>query len=217
MHGTRWLSFEEKGAYMDLLCEQADKGSLDFRKGILSISDIQKILKEKFDPIWKNIKEKFEEKEGYFFNNRLMEELKKRQSYCESRANRSNHTKIIRKSNDDHAGLKNPSQCLNTNTNSNKDTNTIQIRSEKLRLEVNAVKDYPQTLLDEFFSYWTEPNPSKTKMRFEFEKTWDLPRRLATWAKRSAMPRKQYGRQEVSGETLKAQASRLAGALTGGK
>ena len=36
-------------------------------------------------------------------------------------------------------------------------------------------------IIYEFVSYWTEPNKSKTKMRFELEKTWDTKRRLQTW------------------------------------
>ncbi|WP_444351139.1 hypothetical protein [Phocaeicola plebeius] len=35
-----------------------------------------------------------------------------------------------------------------------------------------------------FFDYWSELNKSETKMRYELEKTWELPRRLATWASR---------------------------------
>lgn len=38
--------------------------------------------------------------------------------------------------------------------------------------------------LKEFFDYWSEPNKSKTKMRFELEQTWDISRRLNTWVKR---------------------------------
>ncbi|MDR3266234.1 MAG: hypothetical protein LBT24_01510, partial [Tannerella sp.] len=30
--------------------------------------------------------------------------------------------------------------------------------------------------------YWTEPNKSHSKMRFEMEKTWDLGRRLKRWS-----------------------------------
>lgn len=45
-------------------------------------------------------------------------------------------------------------------------------------------------ILDSFHNYWTEPNKSRTKMRFEMEKTWDLNRRLDTWVKRS----KQYNK-----------------------
>ncbi len=46
------------------------------------------------------------------------------------------------------------------------------------------VEQYPKKMLREFFDYWSEPNPSKTKMRFELEKTWEINRRLSTWANR---------------------------------
>jgi len=42
---------------------------------------------------------------------------------------------------------------------------------------------YSKDLLNDFFKYWTEPNKSNTKFRQELEKTWDLERRLETWAK----------------------------------
>ncbi len=42
---------------------------------------------------------------------------------------------------------------------------------------------YGKDFLNEFYKYWTEPNKSKTKFRQELEKTWDLERRLNTWAK----------------------------------
>jgi hypothetical protein len=44
--------------------------------------------------------------------------------------------------------------------------------------------NYPKEMLAKFFDYWSEPNRSNTKMRFELEKTWSLPRRLKTWADR---------------------------------
>lgn len=43
---------------------------------------------------------------------------------------------------------------------------------------------YPKQMLRQFYDYWTEPNKSLTKMKFELEKTWDLGRRLNTWASR---------------------------------
>ena len=36
---------------------------------------------------------------------------------------------------------------------------------------------------NEFISYWTEFNKSRTKMRFELQKTWETKRRLQTWLK----------------------------------
>jgi len=35
--------------------------------------------------------------------------------------------------------------------------------------------------IKKFISYWTEPNKSKTKLRWELEKTWDTKRRLGNW------------------------------------
>lgn len=45
------------------------------------------------------------------------------------------------------------------------------------------LKTYGKELLNDFYKYWTEPNISKTKFRKELERTWDVERRLGTWAK----------------------------------
>jgi hypothetical protein len=77
-HGTRRMSFSQKGAYIELLCEQADIGHL-------SINNIKDILKNDF-PIWETICEKFEkDEEGLFFNKILEEHINKRKNYVNSR------------------------------------------------------------------------------------------------------------------------------------
>jgi hypothetical protein len=50
---------------------------------------------------------------------------------------------------------------------------------QKAVKQIGTLK-YPETLLDEFFNYWSEKN-SKGKMRWELEKTFEIPNRLATW------------------------------------
>ena len=52
------------------------------------------------------------------------------------------------------------------------------------------VGQYPKEMIRAFYDYWSELNKSGTKMRYELEKTWELPRRLATWANRERMPSK---------------------------
>lgn len=42
---------------------------------------------------------------------------------------------------------------------------------------------YGKEMLNEFYLYWTEPNQSNTKLKFEMEKTWSVERRLITWRK----------------------------------
>lgn len=55
---------------------------------------------------------------------------------------------------------------------------------------VPYVGQYPKKMIRAFFDYWSELNKSETKMRYELEKTWELPRRLATWASREKVPSK---------------------------
>ena len=42
---------------------------------------------------------------------------------------------------------------------------------------------YSNEMLKDFYDYWIEPNKSKTKMKYEMQKTWDLTKRLARWEK----------------------------------
>ena len=51
-------------------------------------------------------------------------------------------------------------------------------------------KSNPKDMIRAFFDYWSELNKSETKMRYELEKTWELPKRLSTWANREKMPTK---------------------------
>jgi len=56
--------------------------------------------------------------------------------------------------------------------------------TNKFLLEVSAFKElYSVEMLEAFVDYWTEPNKSKTKLRYELQKTFDIARRLKTWSK----------------------------------
>ena len=54
---------------------------------------------------------------------------------------------------------------------------------------VPFLESYPKAMIRSFYDYWSEPNKSKTKMRFELEKTWETSRRLSTWAHREGFNR----------------------------
>lgn len=75
---------------------------------------------------------------------------------------------------------------------------------ESFKKEVNEFTQFPESMRQAFINYWTEPNPSKTKVRFQLQKTWSTNLRLLTWAAREKMnsSRKSYGRQEVTDEEL---------------
>lgn len=52
------------------------------------------------------------------------------------------------------------------------------------------VPTYGAEMIRAFYDYWTEPNKSKTNVRYNLEKTWDTKRRLSTWSKRDYGNRK---------------------------
>lgn len=58
---------------------------------------------------------------------------------------------------------------------------TIENREQSFKEQVFRLISFPKDILEEFFEYWSEPNKSNTKMRFELEKTWHLHRRLKRW------------------------------------
>lgn len=75
----------------------------------------------------------------------------------------------------------------------------LEIRSLAFKNSLIPFKNkYQIDLLKNFFEYWTEPNPSKTKMRFELERTWSIERRLTNWASRQ----KDFNKQTIKQDRL---------------
>ena len=72
-------------------------------------------------------------------------------------------------------------QTINKNNNNNNNKNNISNRRDKFVFEVLTF-DYEENILNGFIDYWTEPNKSNTKMKFELNKTWSTKLRLNTWA-----------------------------------
>jgi len=59
------------------------------------------------------------------------------------------------------------------------------IKELKEQLNGMTLNKQQQEEMKKFVSYWTEPNKSKTKIRWELEKTWDMKRRVGTWMRNS--------------------------------
>ena len=77
-YGTRRMTFEEKGAYIELLCEQADRGHL-------TLAYIKNILDDRLD-LWDAIQSKFKtDEDGNYYNEVLEAHIVKRKQFTESR------------------------------------------------------------------------------------------------------------------------------------
>lgn len=94
--------------------------------------------------------------------------------------------------------IKNQIQGSKESANAPKKVDTLSLKHPKASISLEDrekafmesirpyVEMYGRDLCNQFYAYWTEPNKSKTKMRFELERTWDIARRLATWAKKDS-------------------------------
>ena len=88
----------------------------------------------------------------------------------------------------------------NENESINKDISIIN-REENFKKNVYDFKDkYSIDVLDKFFNYWTEPNRSKSKMKFELQQTFDISRRLITWSNNN-FENKNNGKQTYTPRT----------------
>ena len=88
--GTSFLSLEATGAYIKLLCHQADKGFVT-----------QQMIDSIAGQHWDDIKDKFiQNGSGHFFNERLADEVQRRKDFAESRRrNRLSKTSVEHMSN----------------------------------------------------------------------------------------------------------------------
>jgi len=89
--GTLGMTFEQKGAYIELLMTQ-------FNRGHMTLYMIKQILGFNYESIWEVIHPKFSiDNNGLYFNERLELEQNKRKAYSESRrknvAGINQHTK----------------------------------------------------------------------------------------------------------------------------
>jgi len=88
-------------------------------------------------------------------------------------------------------GSERPSELNTLSLTKSTEGDTLTKKTEKF---VEELKESMQGLtlnqnqieeIKKFVSYWTEPNKSKTKVRWELEKTWDMKRRVGTWMRNS--------------------------------
>ena len=70
-------------------------------------------------------------------------------------------------------------------SNSKSNSKSIEKRFSEFKNSVQKIEGIEKEDKIAFLEFWSEPNKSNTKMRFELEKTWDLSRRLKRWVSNS--------------------------------
>lgn len=117
--GTMGMTFEQKGAYVELLMTQ-------FNRGHMTSHMVGQVLGQNHGQLWDILKDKFEiDEEGKYFNRRLDEEKKKRKSFTDSRRNNLSGTNQHSKP-EGHMGGHVTSHMENDNENRNININKIK-------------------------------------------------------------------------------------------
>mgnify|MGYP003148600101 CR=1 FL=1 len=76
---------------------------------------------------------------------------------------------------------RNKANLKHNKTNNKTIYNNISKRELKFINDVSLISEFNIDLKENFCQYWCERNSSKTKMRFEMEKIFDIKKRLARW------------------------------------
>jgi len=166
--GTMGMTFEQKGAYMELLMMQ-------FNQGQFTEAQAKQVLSICFDVAWATIKQKFLTDGTYYWNRRLREEIEKRQRFTESRRLNGLAEKKP------EASAKHMPKHME-DENRNEDIDGIKDRIVKFTEKVSSMNHgLSSDQLKIFIAYWTDHNPGDKKCRWEKEKQFYFASRIATW------------------------------------
>ena len=76
---------------------------------------------------------------------------------------------------------------------------TLKRRDVFYQSLIPYVERYGKEMIRAFFDYWSELNKSETKMKFETNQTWEVAKRLATWANREKFNGKSSNSISITG------------------
>ena len=158
--GTEFMTNEEVGIYIRILCHLADKGKLS-KEHMLSIC--------RGYAFTKNIQNKFQvDSDGFYFNERLRLEVEKRRNYAESRRNNAKHDKAYAEHMEDE------------NINENVITNKGLMEEPSLAEVIHYFTEsgHKKEMAESFYSYYSAQD-WKTTGGMSIKKNWQ--RKVIGW------------------------------------
>ncbi len=96
----------------------------------------------------------------------------------------------------------------------NKQVYNIEERKLKFAETLKDYLDlYGKDMMNDFFKYWTEPNSTNSKLKFELQKTWSVKLRLERWSKNNNNFKNlnNGNKQQTADERLQEAKSRILG------
>jgi|GEM_PF-1766585 hypothetical protein len=173
------------GVYWYILEELYESGGKMLFEEIEPISKVLCVRKDFVVSVIKSFS-LFQYDSESFWSDEVIEQIEKRQKIKDKRKEAANKRWVSEKNiivSEKEKEVE--SSPIVKPTRVNKEQEMKSREREFYNVLVPFVKTYGREMIREFFDYWSEPNKSHSKMRFEQERTWDLARRLQTWEKRS--------------------------------
>lgn len=167
--GVSDLTMEERGQYITLLCLQHQKGHLSEKLINISVGNATADVLAKFKV----------DKDGLYYNERVDVEKEKRKQHSDKQRDRAISGWKKRKADQSHG---NATAMPLEDVNDNKDIIDNKVKEEEFKKQVFSHDQYDNDLLTKFFNYWSEPNKTGKKMKFEMQQTFEIKRRLVTWS-----------------------------------
>jgi len=165
--GTMGMTFEEKGAYLELLMLQFNRGHMTTH-----------MIGQTVGQLWVKIQDKFiQDSEGLWYNERLDIEKERRKTFTESRRNNVLGKNQYTKNKEKQVGH------MTKHMIGHMENENINVNNKELF--INSIEEYKELLGDsynEFIEYWCESNKNG-KLRYQLEKFFDVKRRINTWIK----------------------------------
>lgn len=173
------------GVYWYILEELYESGGKMLFEEIETISKVLCVRKDFVVSVIKSFS-LFQYDSESFWSDEVIEQIEKRQKIKDKRKEAANKRWVSEKNIIVPEKEKEvESSPIVKPTRVNKEQEMKSREREFYNVLVPFVNTYGREMIREFFDYWSEPNKSHSKMRFEQERTWDLTRRLQTWEKRS--------------------------------
>ena len=168
--GTMGMTFEEKGAYMELLMMQFNRGHMTSH-----------MIGQTIGQLWVNIEDKFEvDEKGLYYNARLQEEQIKRKRFTESRRNnisgKNQYSKPVKK-----VGHM-TSHMENENINENRDIIVLNAFKKNV-IETAKELSFSKSIVTPFLEHWTERDFESKCYAWQVPETFVIKSRLKGWKK----------------------------------
>ncbi len=169
-YGVFWALLELLFTEENKLCID-DYDSLAF--GLQCESDVLKQVIEDFDL--------FVLEDGCFYSRRLNNHIEEINN--KSIKAKENASKRWKNANAEQLqNQRNASISISKSKSIEDKSKSIENKLLDFKKSIQSIEGISEDDKNAFIDYWTEPNKSKTKLRFELEKTWDLSRRIKRWS-----------------------------------